>query len=103
MLIRVNKDIDGLTGEARGEHIKRSSQSQLEFLVPYAIEEHWPLVAEFSFDYDATKKDEGELESYSPNVVEGASGFFRSGLNQAGRQVGRLDLTTTTRTAFAVL
>lgn len=59
---------------------------------------HWPLVAEFSFDYDATKKDEGELELYSPNVVEGASGFFRSVLNQAGW----LDLTTTTKTAFAL-
>ena len=61
-------------------------------------ETHWPLVAEFSFDYDATKKVEGELESYSPAVVEGASGFFRSVLNQAGW----LDLTTTTKTAFAL-
>lgn len=58
----------------------------------------WPLVAEFSFDYDATKKDEGELESYSPIVVKGASGFFRSVLNQAGW----VDLTTTTKTAFAL-
>ena len=61
-------------------------------------ETHWPLVAEFSFDYDATKKVEGELESYSPSVVNGASGFFRSVLNQAGW----LDLTTTTKTAFAL-
>lgn len=61
-------------------------------------EMHWPLVAEFSFDYDATKKVEGELESYSPSVVEGASGFFRSVLNQAGW----LDLSTTTKTAFAL-
>jgi hypothetical protein len=61
-------------------------------------ETHWPLVAEFSFDYDATTKGEGELESYSPRVVEGATGFFRSVLNQAGW----LDLTTTTKTAFAL-
>ena len=58
----------------------------------------WPLVTEFSFDYDATKKAEGELESYSSSVVKGASGFFRSVLNQAGW----LDLTTTTKTAFAL-
>lgn len=61
-------------------------------------ETDWPLVAEFSFDYEATKKVEGELESYSADVVEGASGFFRSVLNQAGW----LDLTTTTKTAFAL-
>ena len=61
-------------------------------------EKHWPLVAEFSFDYDAAKKDEGELESYSPLVVAGAAGFFRSVLNQAGW----LDLTTTTKTSFAL-
>ena len=65
----------------------------------YLLDEtHWPLVTEFSFDYDATEKDEGKLESYSPNVVEGASGLFRSVLNQAGW----LDLTTTTKTAFAL-
>jgi len=61
-------------------------------------ETHWPLVAEFSFDYDATKKVDGELESYSNSVVEGASGFFRSLLNLAGW----LDLTTTTKTSFAL-
>lgn len=60
-------------------------------------EKHWPLVTEFSFDYDA-KKAGGELESYSPGVVAGASGLFRSVLNQAGW----LDLTTTTKTAFAL-
>ena len=61
-------------------------------------EKQWPLVTEFSFDYDATTEDEGELESYSPRLVEGASGFFRSVSNQAGW----LDLTTTTKTAFAL-
>lgn len=61
-------------------------------------ETHWPLVAEFSFDYDLANKVEGELESYSPAVVKGASGFFRSVLNQAGW----LDLTATTKTAFAL-
>ena len=60
-------------------------------------EKHWPLVAEFSFDYEATNF-EGKLETYSPAVVKGASRFFRSVLNQAGW----LDLTTTTKTAFAL-
>jgi hypothetical protein len=87
LLIEVNRDICGLTSEARSEHIKSSGNLK-----------RIPLVAEFSFDYDATKKDEGELESYSPNVVEGTSGFFRSVLNQAGW----LDLATTTKTAFAL-
>jgi hypothetical protein len=61
-------------------------------------ESHWPLVAEFSFDYDAEETAEGELESYSPVMVKGASGFFRSLQNQAGW----LDLSTTTKTAFAL-
>ena len=61
-------------------------------------EKHWPLVAEFSFDYDAAETEEGELESYSPVMVKRASAFFRSLQNQAGW----LDLTTTTKTAFAL-
>lgn len=61
-------------------------------------ETQWPLIAEFSFDYDATKNGDGELESYSASVVKGASGFFHSVLNLAGW----LDLTTTTKTAFAL-
>jgi len=75
----------------------------------YLLDEtHWPLVAEFSFDYEATKKktdgeettnkDDDKLELYPPEVVKGASGLFRSVLNQAGW----LDLTTTTKTAFAL-
>ena len=59
---------------------------------------HWPLVAEFSFDYDLANKVEGQLESYSPAVVKGASAFFRSVQNQGGW----LDLTPTTKTAFAL-
>jgi len=58
----------------------------------------WPLVSEFSFDYDAAKNDEGDLEEYSHEVVEGAKGFFSALQNQTGW----LDLTTTTKTAFAL-
>lgn len=59
---------------------------------------HWPLVAEFSFDYDATKAEQDELELFSTDAVIGTSAFFRSVLNQAGW----LDLTSTTKTAFAL-
>jgi uncharacterized protein YjbK len=58
----------------------------------------WPLVSEFSFDYDAAKNDEGDLEEFSPNVVAGATGLFSALQNQ----MGWLDLTATTKTAFAL-
>ena len=58
----------------------------------------WPLVGEFSFDYDAAENDESDLEKYSLKVVEGAKGFFNSVQNQTGW----LDFTTTTKTGFAL-
>jgi len=58
----------------------------------------WPLVAEFSFDYDAAENVGSDLEEYSLEVVEGAKGFFSALQNQTGW----LDLTTTTKTAFAL-
>lgn len=58
----------------------------------------WPLVGEFSFDYDAAENDESNLEEYSLNVAEGAKDFFSAVQNQTGW----LDLTTTTKTAFAL-
>ena len=58
----------------------------------------WPLVSEFSFDYDAADKDESKLEKYSLNVVEGAKGLFGALQNQTGW----LDFSTTTKTAFAL-
>jgi hypothetical protein len=58
----------------------------------------WPLIGEFSFDYDAAEKDEGELEQYSLTVVEQAKGFFSAVQNQSGW----LDLSGTTKTAFAL-
>jgi hypothetical protein len=63
-----------------------------------ADDTNWPLVAEFSFDYDAADNDEGDLEEYSLKVVEGAKGLFTTIQNQTGW----LDLTTTTKTAFAL-
>ncbi len=58
----------------------------------------WPLIGEFSFDYDAVEDDESDLEKYSLNVVEGAKGFFSAVQNQTGW----LDFTTTTKTGFAL-
>jgi len=58
----------------------------------------WPLVSEFSFDYDAVKNDKGDLKEYSHEVVERAKGLFSALQNQTGW----LDLTTTTKTAFAL-
>lgn len=63
-----------------------------------AIETDWPLVGEFSFDYDAAENDERDLEQYSLKVVEGAKGLFSSLQNQTGW----LDFSTTTKTAFAL-
>jgi hypothetical protein len=55
----------------------------------------FPLVGEFSFDYDTSTKG---VENYSLSVVEGARRFFSTVQNQ----MGWLDLTTTTKTAFAL-
>lgn len=62
------------------------------------IDTDWPLIGEFSFDYDATENDESDLEEYSLKVVEGAKGLFSALQNQTGW----LDFTTTTKTAFAL-
>ena len=59
----------------------------------------WPLIGEFSFDYDAAKNDDqSDLEKYSLEVVEGAKGFFSA----VQSQTGWLDLSNTTKTAFAL-
>ena len=58
----------------------------------------WPLISEFSFDYDADDKDESDLEEYSLEVVTGAKGLFTAVQNQTGW----LDFTTTTKTGFAL-
>ena len=58
----------------------------------------FPLVGEFSFDYDAAENNESDLERYSLEVVEGAKAFFSAVQNQTGW----LDFTTTTKTGFAL-
>jgi hypothetical protein len=63
-------------------------------------ENDWPLVGEFSFDYDVadsgTSKD--KLEMYPQPVVEGAKRFFSALQNQAGW----MNFNTTTKTNFAL-
>jgi hypothetical protein len=62
-------------------------------------ENAWPLVGEFSFDYDVPGSATGtQLESYPVEVVDGANRFFRALQSQAGW----LDLSATTKTAFAL-
>jgi CYTH domain len=56
----------------------------------------YPLVAEFSFDYDAPGSTDA-LEQFPPRVVRGSNDLFAS----LQRQSGWLDLTGTTKTAAA--
>ncbi len=56
----------------------------------------YPLVAEFSFDYDAPGPPDA-LEQFPPLVVRGANDLFAS----LQRQPGWLDLSGTTKTAAA--
>lgn len=65
-------------------------------------ESNWPMVAEFSFDYDRKKPGEqappDKLEEYASQAVEKANRFFSA----LQRQGSWLDLNATTKTAFAI-
>lgn len=65
----------------------------------YSNEEHtgWPLVAEFSFDYDAEESGEPNLETFSTPTVSGAKRLFQA----IQLQAGWLNSNLTTKTAFA--
>jgi hypothetical protein len=59
----------------------------------------FPLVAEFSFDYDISKNhDKDTLETYPSGVVEGANRLFAD----LQRQSGWFNFDATTKTAFAL-
>jgi hypothetical protein len=63
-------------------------------------DDEWPLAAEFSFDYDLPEGEQAHtdrLERFSPKVVAGTNLFFRS----LQKQVGWLDRSGTTKTAYA--
>jgi hypothetical protein len=74
-------------------------KASLSFWYLTREEDEWPLVGEFSFDYDIVDNgaDEDELEMYPPQVVEGANRLF----NALQKQEGWLSFSTTTKTAFA--
>jgi hypothetical protein len=76
----------------------RAAKSSLSFWYLPGNENNWPLVTEFSFDYDAGATAEGELESYPAALVAGANNLFSALQNQAGW----IDLSGTTKTAFAL-
>jgi hypothetical protein len=74
-------------------------KASLSFWYLTEEEDEWPLVGEFSFDYDVPDSgaDEDELEMYPRQVVEGANRLF----NALQKQEGWLSFSTTTKTAFA--
>lgn len=63
-------------------------------------ENDWPLVAEFSFDYDMVPSgtDGDALEMYPSEVARGANRLFSAVQNQSGW----VDASSTTKTAFAL-
>lgn len=65
----------------------------------YMLEEprEWPLVTEFSFDFDAAETDGDRLEEFPTRLVEHTNGFFHS----LRAQSGWIDLKSTTKTAYA--
>ena len=75
-------------------------KASLSFWYLKGEENEWPLVGEFSFDYDLLDSEaEGDtLEEYPHRVVEGANRLFDALQNQ----VGWLSFSTTTKTAFAL-
>jgi uncharacterized protein YjbK len=75
-------------------------KASLSFWYLTGEEDEWPLVGEFSFDYDVvdSEADEDKLEMYPPQVVEGANRLF----NALQKQEGWLSFNTTTKTAFAL-
>jgi uncharacterized protein YjbK len=75
-------------------------KASLSFWYLTGEEDEWPLVGEFSFDYDVPDNgaDEDKLETYPPQVVEGANRLF----NALQKQEGWISFSTTTKTAFAL-
>lgn len=74
-------------------------KASLSFWRLQAGDEGWPLVCEFSFDYDAANGgDADKLEQYPAATVEGANRLFEALQGQAGW----VNLSATTKTAFAL-
>lgn len=75
-------------------------KSSLSFWYLTAEENVWPMVAEFSFVYEASggQAHPDKLENFPFETVDGADRFFGALRNQAGW----LDPNGTTKTAFAI-
>jgi hypothetical protein len=75
-------------------------KASLSFWYLTEDEDEWPMIGEFSFDYDVPDNgaDEDELEMYPHRVVEGANRLF----NALQKQEGWISFNTTTKTAFAL-
>ncbi len=75
-------------------------KASLSFWYLTGEDDEWPMVGEFSFDYDVLDSgaDEDELEMYPRQVVEGANRLFIA----LQKQQGWISFSTTTKTAFAL-
>ncbi len=74
-------------------------KASLSFWYLARAENDWPLVAEFSFNYEMLgRPDRDRPDGYPAHVVEGANGFFKA----LQSQTGWLDMNGTTKTAFAL-
>jgi len=75
-------------------------KASLSFWYLTQEEDEWPMIGEFSFDYDVLDNgaEEDKLEIYPPQVVEGADRLF----NALQKQEGWISFNTTTKTAFAL-
>jgi hypothetical protein len=75
-------------------------KASLSFWYLTEEEDEWPLVGEFSFDYDALDSgaNREKLEIFPARVVEGANRLF----NALQKQEGWLSSSFTTKTAFAL-
>lgn len=76
-----------------------SLKASLSFWSLMPDEEGWPLVCEFSFDYDASEGgDADQLEQYPAATVESANRIFAAVQGQSGW----VNPAATTKTAFAL-
>ena len=74
-------------------------KASLSFWYHDPAQKGWPLVVEFSFDYDTPNPvEESQLEHYPPSVVNGATSLYAA----LQRQEGWLSVNSTTKTSIAL-
>lgn len=78
---------------------KQSVKSALSFWALSETATGWPLVAEFSFDFDALEgNSDWDLEDFPATTVAASNRLFRA----VQRQAGWIDLSMATKTSFAI-